>query len=58
MPSIGKATIGSSEVTSISTASVIHQTAIQTIIASVARAGGRERHDLSAASRYSAGSVR
>jgi hypothetical protein len=38
MPSSGNATTGSSAVTSISTASVIHQTAIQTSMASVARA--------------------
>ena len=50
MPSSGNATIGSSDVTSISTASVIHHVAIQTIIASVARAGVAERDGLPAAS--------
>ena len=37
IPASGNAAIGSSAVTSMSTASVIHQVAIQTIIASVAR---------------------
>ena len=37
MPSSGKVTTGSSAVTSISTASVSHHPAIQTIIASVVR---------------------
>jgi hypothetical protein len=37
MPRSGKATIGSSAVTSMSTASVSHQVAIQTIIPSVVR---------------------
>ena len=37
MPSSGKATIGSSAVTSMSTASVSHHPAIQTIMARVAR---------------------
>src|SRR6516165_4701216 len=37
MPRSGKATIGSSAVTSMSTASVSHQVAIQTIMARVAR---------------------
>ena len=37
MPASGNAAIGSSAVTSMSTASVIHQVAIHAIIASVAR---------------------
>ena len=37
MPSSGKSAMGSSAVTSMSTASVIHQVAIQATMASVAR---------------------
>jgi|RhiMetdeSRZDD1v2_1073273.scaffolds.fasta_scaffold27044_7 hypothetical protein len=40
MPSSGKVTIGKRAVASISTASVSHHPAIQTIIASVARPAG------------------
>ncbi len=58
MPSSGNATIGRSDVTSISTASVIHQVAIQTIMANVARVAWPSGTALSAASRYSSGSVK
>ena len=58
MPSSGNATIGSSEVTSISTASVIHHVAIQTIIASVARVAWPSGTALPAASAYSTGSAK
>ena len=57
MPASGKSAIGSSAVTSIATASVIHHVAIQPIAASVARPAWLNATTVPSAARYSVGSA-